>query len=60
MIRSLTELKFYLQADMMMNRGMFKKDVKSCLKELIAPDYIMKYLRCLRKTEYAQNCVGEV
>lgn len=60
MIDSKKELKFFMQADMMMNRGVFKKDIKSFLKDLIAPDYIMKYLRCLRKAEYAINCVGGV
>ena len=58
MIDSKKELKFFMQADMMMNRGVFKRDIKSFLKDLISPEYIMKYLRCLRKTEYAINCVG--
>lgn len=58
MIKSKKELNFYLQADMMMNRNVFKKDIKMRLKDVVYPDYIMKYLKCLRKLEYQINCGG--
>lgn len=58
MIKTKRELEFYLKADMMMNRGVFEKDLKSKMKEIIAPDYIMEYLRCLRRVEYYENCRG--
>lgn len=60
MIGSRKQLEFYQKVDMMMNRGVFKKSAKMFFKDIIAPDYVMKYLRCLRKTEYAINCVGGV
>lgn len=59
MINSKKELKFFIQADMMMNRGVPKSNARLFFKDIIAPDYIIKYLRRLRKNEYAINCVGE-
>lgn len=58
MIETKKELDFYLKADLMMNRGAFKKNLKVRLKDMIVPDYIMEYLRCLRKAEYYKNCRG--
>lgn len=60
MIETKKELDFYLKADLMMNRGAFKKNLKVRLKDMIVPDYIMEYLRCLRKAEYYKNCRGGV
>ena len=55
MINSKKELRFYLMADMMMNRGCFNYSIKSRIKNLIVADPIMKYLRYLRKMEYAMT-----
>lgn len=58
MIETKKELDFYLKTDLMMNRGAFKKSLKVRLKDIIVPDYIMEYLKCLRKAEYYKNCRG--
>ena len=58
MIETKKELDFYLKADLMMNRGTFKKSLKDSLKNMIVPDYIIEYLRCFRKAEYYKNCRG--
>ena len=58
MIKTKKELDFYLKTDLMMNRGAFKKSLKVRLKDIIVPDYIMEYLKCLRKAEYYKNCRG--
>lgn len=52
MISSRQELQFFLQADRMMNRGQFTCGLKDRLVALIAPDWIMRYLRLLRTEEY--------
>ena len=52
MINSRKELKFYLMADRMMNRGNFKRTVTQRFKNLILPDNIMKYLIHMRKTSF--------
>lgn len=52
MISSKEELKLYLKIDNMMNRGSFKRTLHQRIREFIYPDYIMSYLRCLRKDEY--------
>lgn len=52
MITNRKELEFYLKADMMMNRGYFKKPLSRLLYELIIPDDVMKYLRAMRKFCY--------
>ncbi len=52
MIRDKRELEFYIQADLMMNRGCFKKNLITRIKELILPDYTMNYLRYVRKAYY--------
>ena len=49
MMKTKKELDFYLKVDLMMNRGSFKNNLKVRLKDMIVPDYIMEYLRCLRK-----------
>ena len=55
MISSKKELDFYIAADNMMNRGSFKRSFKSRIKDLIFPDYIMRYLRVMRKLDYYSN-----
>lgn len=48
-ITSRNHLHFYLQADMMMNIGYFKKTLKKKLLHLVATDYIMEFLKAMRK-----------
>ena len=49
------KLKFYIAADNMMNRGYFRPNIKTKLIGIIYPDYIMRYLKALRKAEYYIN-----
>lgn len=56
MITSRNHLHFYLQADMMMNRGYFKEPLKMKLLHLVAPDYIMEFLKVMRKVQYYSLC----
>lgn len=51
-IKTKKELNFYLQADMMMNRGRFKKGFYGYLKDVLSPDSIMTFLRMMRKYSY--------
>ena len=52
MIRTRRELKFYILADRMMNRGLFTYPLSHKLIRLFVSDYIMNYLVALRKMEY--------
>lgn len=54
-IASKEDLKFYISADLMMNRGYFRCSAKKKLVNLLFPDRIMDYLKVLRKTEYYIN-----
>ena len=54
-IRNKTELRFYLMADRMMNRGCFRRTFLSFLKEMIVRDDIMDYLVSMRKYNYYRN-----
>ena len=56
MIQSKKHLRFYLQADMMMNRGYFKVPFRVWLQGVLSPDYIMKYLKAMRKVQYYSHC----
>lgn len=49
------ELKFYIYADRMMNRGYFSSSLKKKIVGFFRHDYIMAYLEALRKTEYYIN-----
>lgn len=51
-ITSRKHLQFYLQADLMMNRGYFSVPWKKRLQHLIDPDYIMDFLIAMRKVQY--------
>lgn len=51
-ISSKKELRFVLQADMMMNRGKYKSSMADYLKGFFFPDYIMNYLVAMRKVSY--------
>lgn len=52
MISSKKELKFYIMADMMMNRGKFKWSLKDRIKHIFLPDIIMQYLKSMRCCVY--------
>ena len=52
MIKTKQELKFFLMADRIMNRGVVRKSFKSRMFEFAFPDYIMRYLSALRHCEY--------
>jgi serine O-acetyltransferase len=52
MIQSRKELKFFIMADMMMNRDKFKWSIVDRIKHIILPDYIMRYLKSLRYCQY--------
>lgn len=52
MIKNRKELKFYLMADRMMNRGVFTKSIKDRFQYLFFPDPIMKALEAMRKSDY--------
>lgn len=58
MILSKNDLKFYMQADYMMNRGKFKRSFKDIIKEILVPDYICLFLSELRKAEFYHNRGG--
>lgn len=51
-VRSRKELKFYLAADMMMNRRVFSYTLRQRIKNILCPDYIMRYLNSMRKCSY--------
>ena len=51
-IHTQQELKFYIMADRMMNRGCFKYSIKTRLRRIFMPDYIMDYLETMRKLSY--------
>lgn len=55
MIKNKKQLKFYIMADMMMNRGKFKWTIIDRIKNLLFPDYVMQYLRSMRYTEYMKD-----
>lgn len=52
MINSKQELNFYIQADRMMNIGYFTPSLGQSIKNFLMPNYIMRYLKVLRKSEY--------
>lgn len=54
-IHSKKELKFYIAADMMMNHGKFRWSWEDRLKHIVAPDYIMRYLKSMRHLQYLSS-----
>ena len=52
MISSKRELKFYIMADNMMNRGRFCNSIWDKMREFLNPDKTMSYLRTMRKLDY--------
>lgn len=59
MIKSRKELKFYIKSDCMMNRGFFSNGCCQKVKNIFVPDYIMIYLKLLRKDDYLKNKRGK-
>ena len=58
MIHTKKELKFFLMADMMMNRGKFKWTIIDRFKQLLFPDVIMSYLKSMRYTEFLSSSMA--
>ncbi len=54
-ITSKKELNFVIKADLMMNRGIFKKSFIDIIKGFFLPDYIMQYLQAMRKCSYCKH-----
>ena len=52
------ELEFYLMADSMMNLGYFKRPLKKVIRDLIVPDYTMRFLRAMRGNAYYSHQKG--
>ncbi|MCX0378906.1 hypothetical protein LI055_04585 [Clostridium perfringens] len=55
MINTKKELKFYIKADLMMNRGTFDVGFKKRIVNFFSPDYVIHFLKVLRKSEYYYN-----
>lgn len=55
MIKNKKELKFYLAADCMMNKGCFTYNFKSRIVDLLNSNYIMKYLKSMRYLSYYEG-----
>ena len=55
MITNKNELTFYLMADRMMNRGVFTPSFSMRVKEMLSPDYIMRFLVSMRYKSYYQH-----
>ena len=52
MIETKKQLSFYLMADRMMNRGVFKYSLSTKMRMYIIKDYVMEYLEVYRKYSY--------
>jgi serine O-acetyltransferase len=55
MILTRKELRFYLMADRMMNRGTFSRSLWQRIRDVILPDNFMKYLVTMRKLSYYKH-----
>lgn len=51
-IKTEKELEFYILADMMLNCRTFKYTFRQRFQHLFEPDYIIQYLRAMRKCSY--------
>lgn len=58
MISSKKQLRFFIMADRMMNRGYFKVPLKVQMANLLNPDDIMRFLFLMRKCSYYSCRVG--
>lgn len=54
-LNSKKELKFVICADLMMNRGYFKRSIKRKIIEFFYPDYVMDYLYHMRTYSYMKH-----
>ena len=57
-IKTRKQLDFFIAADLMMNRGIFKRTFRRRIYELFFPDYIMEYIRCMRKYSFYKYKMG--
>lgn len=60
MIESKKELTFYLMADRMMNRGVFKYSFAAKIRMFLIKDYVMEYLTAYRKYSYYKTLCAEI
>lgn len=58
MIKSKKELKFYILADRMMNRGYFQMPIFERIKRLFIKDYVLQFLVEMRKCQYYSKLGG--
>lgn len=58
MIRSKKELKFYIQADLMIRTGAFTRPIKKRIMDIIVPDYIFQYIKASRQWSYYSHQQG--
>lgn len=58
MITTKKELRLYLMADRMMNKGEFKPSFKSYLSSLFSPDLLMLWMKAMRYTSYYSQFGG--
>lgn len=54
-ITSKKELDFVIKADLMMNRGKFKNSFIDMFKGFFIPDYIVAYLKAMRRCSYYKH-----
>lgn len=54
-LKTKNELRFFIIADRIMNRGTLKYTLKQKIKKIFYPDYIMDYLECMRYLSYYKN-----
>lgn len=54
-IKTKKELRFFLKADRMMNRGCFQRGFNHCLREFFIPDPMMDFLASMRYYSYYKD-----
>lgn len=57
-IKDKKQLSFVIQADRMMNRGKFKRNLFDWIRKLILPDHVMSFLYYMRKCSYYRHGGG--
>lgn len=58
-ISSRKHLSFYIYADRMMNRGYFRVPFRQKLVNLFCPDYIMLFLKAMRRVQFYSHRGGK-
>ena len=48
-------MKFYMAADLMMNKGTFNRSFKIIIRDFLYSDYTIYFLRLMRKVDYYSN-----